>query len=410
MQTTAGSLALVGTRAAQDSFLVQQLRAAGAVILGKANLSEWANFRSTRSTSGWSARGGQTKNPYALDRNPCGSSSGCAVAVSANLCVLAVGTETDGSIICPSAMCGIVGVKPTLGLIGRSGIIPIAHSQDTAGPMTRTVRDAAILLNALAGLDHNDSATLASTRRVYPDYTQFLDKNGLRGARIGVARQYFNLSPAVIAIAESCLSVLRSAGAEIVDPVNLPSYEDWREPELHVMLYEFKTDLNRYLSGRGARVKTLADCIAFNNAHAAEEMPFFRQELMEQAQEKGSLEEKQYKDALALSKRLTRKQGIDAVVARHKLDAIVAPTTGPAWVTDLVNGDRVDSGCASPPAIAGYPHITVPAGFHFGLPLGMSFFGLAWSEPKLFRLAYSFEHIQKARRKPEFLAGVKFSG
>lgn len=408
MQTTAGSLALVGTPAARDAWVAQQLRKAGAVILGKTNLSEWANFRSTRSTSGWSGRGGQTRNPYALDRNPCGSSSGSGAAISANLCAIAVGSETDGSVVCPSAMCGIVGIKPTLGLISRSGIIPIAHSQDTAGPMARTVRDAVLLLGALTGVDARDDVTQSSVGKSFPDYTQFLDANGLRGARIGIARQYFNIGPAVTAVMEECIGLMRSAGAEIVDPADLPAFEPWRDTETQVLQYEFKADLNAYLTARGAQVKSLEDCIAFNRAHRAEEMPYFEQELFEQAQQKGPLTEKAYKDALAKNHQLSRKQGIDATIAKYKVDAIVAPTAGPAWLTDWVGGDRSDSGCASPPAVAGYPHITVPAGFKFGLPLGISFFGAAWSEPQLIKYAYAFEQARKARRKPEFSPTVNF--
>ncbi len=408
MQTTAGSLALAGQPATRDSGVAERLRAAGAVILGKTNLSEWANFRSTHSTSGWSGRGGQTKNPFALDRNPCGSSSGSGAATSANLCALAVGTETDGSVVCPSAMCGIVGIKPTLGLISRAGIIPIAHSQDTAGPMARTVRDAAVLLGAMVGLDPRDPATQASAGKSYADYTQFLDANGLRGARIGIARQYFNIGPAVTAVMEECISLMRDAGAQIVDPADLPSYEAWRDTELQVLLYEFKTDLNAYLAARGTAVQSLEQCIAFNRAHRTEEMPFFEQEIMEQAQQKGALTDKAYKDALATNRRLSRKEGIDAVLSKFKVDAIVGPTAGPAWVTDWIDGDHVDSGCASPPAVAGYPHITVPAGFTFGLPLGISFFGAAWSEPALIKFAYAFEQARKARRKPEFLPTVNF--
>jgi amidase len=408
MQTTAGSLALVGQPAARDSGVAERLRAAGAVILGKTNLSEWANFRSTHSSSGWSGRGGQTKNPFALDRNPCGSSSGSGVATSANLCALAVGTETDGSVVCPSSMCGIVGIKPTLGLISRSGIIPIAHSQDTAGPMARTVRDAAVLLGAMTGADPRDSATQSSAGKSYTDYTQFLDRDGLRGARIGIARQYFNIGPAVTAVMEQCIGVMRDAGAQIVDPADLPSYETWRDTELQVMLYEFKADLNVYLAARGGPVQSLEQCIAFNREHRAEEMPFFEQEIMEQAQRKGPLSEKAYRDALATNHRLARKEGIDAVLSKFKVDAIVGPTAGPAWMTDWVDGDRVDSGCASPPAVAGYPHITVPAGFKFGLPLGISFFGTAWSEPKLIKFAYAFEQGRKARCKPGFATTVNF--
>jgi amidase len=408
MQTTAGSLALIGKPAARDASLVERLRGAGAVILGKTNLSEWANFRSTHSTSGWSGRGGQTKNPYALDRNPCGSSSGSGAAVAANLCALAVGSETDGSVVCPASMCGIVGIKPTLGLVGRSGIIPIAHSQDTAGPMARTVRDAALLLGTMAGVDSRDAITQASAGKSYADYTQFLDANGLRGARIGVARQYFTIGPAVTAVIEECVAVLRAAGAEIVDPADLPAFEAWRDTETQVLLYEFKTDLNAYLTARGAPVRSLEECIAFNRAHRTQEMPYFEQELFEQAQQKGPLTEKAYKDALTTNHRLARKEGIDAVIAKHKVDAIVGPTAGPAWLTDWVAGDRADSGCASPPAVAGYPHITVPAGFKFGLPLGLSFFGAAWSEPKLIKYAFAFEQARKARRKPDFPPTVNF--
>lgn len=408
MQTTAGSLALEGSPARNDAFLVRRLRAAGAVILGKTNLSEWANWRSTHSTSGWSGRGGQTKNPYALDRNPCGSSSGSGVAVSSNLSLVAVGTETDGSVVCPSSMCGIVGIKPTLGLISRAGIIPIAHSQDTAGPMTRTVRDAAVLLSVLAGIDSEDAATASSSSKSYADYTQFLDPKGLATARIGVARQYFNIGPAVTKIMEDAIDAMRKAGATIVDPADLPTYEQWRETETEVLKYEFKADLNRYLQGRGARVKSLADCIEFNRRNAAREMPYFQQELFERSQEKGPLTEKKYREALATNQRMTRKEGIDAVLQKYKLDAIVGPTAGPAWLTDWAGGDRADSGCASPPAVSGYPHITVPAGFVFGLPIGISFFGAAWSEPRLLKLAYSFEQLTKSRRQPKFLPAVHY--
>ncbi len=409
MQTTAGSLALVGKPAPRDSFVAERLRAAGAVLLGKTNLSEWANFRSTHSTSGWSGRGGQTKNPYALDRNPCGSSSGSGVAVSANLSAVAIGTETDGSVVCPSAMCGIVGIKPTLGLVSRSGIIPIAHSQDTAGPMARSVRDAAILLGALTGIDPRDTATGASRGNLHPDYTQFLDPNGLRGMRIGIARQYFDIGPTVTAVMNSSIALIKQGGAEIIDPVEFKKLEAWRDTETEVLLYEFKADLNAYLTTRGAGVKSLQDCIAFNRAHAQREMPYFRQELMEQAQDKGPLTDKDYRKALERNHRLTRKDGIDALIRKHKLDAIAGPTAGPAWTTDWVNGDRVDSGCASPPAVAGYPHITVPAGFKFGLPLGISFFGEAWSEPKLIKIAYAFEKLSRARLQPKFMPTVDFS-
>jgi amidase len=403
MLTTAGSLALVDAPTPRDSWVAERLRTAGAILLGKTNLSEWANFRSTHSVSGWSGRGGQTKNPYALDRSPCGSSSGSGVAVAANLTVLAVGTETDGSIVCPSSMNGIVGIKPTLGLISRSGIIPIAHSQDTAGPMARSVTDAAILLGVLTGIDNRDAATQASAGKACPDYTKFLDPSGLGGVRIGIARQYFKISPAVDAVMNACIDLMKKAGAEIVDPADLPTYETWRDTENTVLLYEFKADLNRYLSARGGKIKSLADCIAFNRQRKREQMPYFEQELMEQAQEMGSLNEKEYKSALAANHRLTRKEGIDAVLGKYKLDAIVGPTSGPAFLTDFVCGDRIDSGCASPAALAGYPHITVPAGFVFGLPIGISFFGAAWSEPKLLKIAYAFEQLRHARRKPQFM-------
>lgn len=408
MQTTAGSLALLGKPAACDSFVAKKLRAAGAVILGKANLSEWANFRSPHSTSGWSARGGQTRHPYVLNRNPCGSSSGSAVAVAANLCSVSVGTETDGSIVCPSAMCGIVGVKPTLGLISRSGIIPIAHSQDTAGPMARTVKDAAILLSALTAVDPDDPATAASPYPSSTNYTQFLSLDGLRGARIGVARQYFHFSPHIVRAAEHSIDLMRSLGAQIIDGVELSSFQEWRPSETEVLLYEFKNDLNKYLGKRNSRVKSLEACIRFNQDHRAQEMPFFEQELMEQAQEKGPLTEKAYKQALSANLQLTRKQGLDSAIRKFKLDALVAPTSGTAWLTDWANGDHTESGCASPPAVAGYPHITVPAGVHLGLPIGLSFFGAAWSESKLLRYAYAFEQHMQARHKPAFLSTVEF--
>src|SRR5579883_2186141 len=408
MMTSAGSLALA-SRALKDAALVERLRAAGAIVLGKTNLSEWANFRSTHSTSGWSGRGGQTKNPYALDRNPCGSSSGSGAAVSANLTSVAVGTETDGSVICPSSICGIVGIKPTLGLISRSGIIPIAHSQDTAGPMARSVRDAAIVLGVLAGVDERDAATAGARGNIARDYTSYLDPTGLKGARIGFVRQYLTMGPAVSSVMDDCIHLLKDAGAEIVDPVEFPKFEEWRDTETEVLLYEFKADLNAYLADRGAGVKSLADCIAFNRAHRSEEMPYFAQELMEQAQGKGPLTEKAYKDALDRNHRLTRKEGIDALLKKYKLDALAGPTAGPAWTTDWVNGDRVDSGCSSPPAVSGYPHITVPAGQVFGLPVGFSFFAEAWSEPKLIKLAYAFEQLRKARTKPGFSPTLDFS-
>jgi amidase len=406
MSTTAGSLALAGSIASRDAFVVQRLRAAGAVILGKTNLSEWANFRSTHSVSGWSGRGGQTRNPYALDRNPCGSSSGSAAAVAANFCAVAVGTETDGSVTAPASVCGIVGIKPTIGLIGRSGIIPIAHSQDTAGPMARTVRDAAILLNAMAGVDARDTATQAASGKAQPDYTRFLDPRGFKGARLGVERKYFGANTGMDRVLEECLAEMKRLGAEVVDPANLPSHGQYDDDELEVLLYEFKADLNSYLAGLRAnvRVRSLADLIAFNREHRKEEMPYFEQELFEKAQAKGPLSGKAYEQARAKCVRLSRAEGIDAVLSKYKLDAIVAPTAGPAPLNDYLLGDPNWPGCTTPAAVAGYPHITVPAGLVRGLPVGISFFGTAWSEPTLLKLAYSFEQATKARRAPGFPA------
>jgi amidase len=411
MQTTAGSLALEGHIPPLDAFIVRKLRSAGAVILGKTNLSEWANFRGKHSVSGWSSRGGLTRNPYALDRSACGSSSGSAVAVAANLCTAAIGTETDGSIICPSQTNGIVGIKPTLGLWSRNGIIPIAHSQDTAGPMARTVADAAILLGALTGVDERDPATRPSGKQACKDYAQFLDENGLKGARIGVPRKMIGTDKRIIRIFESCLDVMKRKGAIIVDPANLSNFKKFGKTEMEVLHHEFKVDLNKYLAETKARVKTLAEVIKFNEENKDRVMPYFGQEHMETAQKNGSLRDKKYRDALARNHRLARKEGIDATMRTHKLDAIAVPTGGPTWPIDLVNGDAVnwDMDCTSPAAVAGYPHITVPAGYIFGLPVGISFFAKAWQEPMLVRLAYAFEQATRVRKPPELLPTAKLS-
>ncbi len=404
METTAGSLALLGERPGRDAFAARRLREAGAVILGKTNLSEWANFRSTASSSGWSARGGQARNPYVLDRTPCGSSSGSATAVAANFCAVAVGTETDGSVVCPSSANSIVGIKPTVGLVSRTGIVPIAHSQDTAGPMARSVTDAAILLGALAGPDPDDPATAGSRERASPDYTTGLDPRGLEGSRIGIPRkEFFGYSEETDRIAETAIEALREAGAVLVDPVTLPHAGEYDESEYEVLLYEFKADLNAYLAGRpAAPVRNLTDLIRFNEERRDEEMPFFGQEIFVQADEKGPLTETAYREALARNHRLSRAEGIDRVMDGHRLDALFAPTTGPPWTIDLVNGDHSLGGCSSPAAVAGYPHVTVPAGYAFGLPVGVSFFGRAWSEAILIRLAYAFEQTTRARRPPTF--------
>ena len=403
MQTTAGSLALVGKPAPRDAFIVARLREAGALLLGKTNLSEWANFRSTHSSSGWSARGGQTRNPYAIDRNPCGSSSGSGVAVAANFAAAAVGTETDGSIVCPSSASGIVGIKPTLGLVSRSGIIPIAHSQDTAGPMARNLADACVLLGALAGIDPRDRATQSSGGKSHADYTRFLDRAGLRGARIGVARKFFGFSDRVDKLMNDAIDALKRAGATLVDPADLPSHGKYDDSEFEVLLYEFKADLNRYLAERGAGVpRSLKELIEFNEQNREREMPYFGQEIFLKAQAKGPLTSKAYLAALAKNHRLSRAGGIDAAMNKHRLDAIIAPTGGPPWTTDLVNGDHFSGGSSTPAAVAGYPNISVPAGYVYGLPVGISFFGRAYSEPVLIRLAYAFEQATRHRRPPQF--------
>ena len=409
MTTTAGSLALAGARASKDAFIVENLRKAGAVILGKANLSEWANFRSMRSSSGWSSQGGQTKNPYALDRNPGGSSAGSAAAVAANLCAVSIGTETDGSIMCPASLCGVVGIKPTVGLISRSGIIPIAHSQDTAGPMARTVTDAAIFLGILTGIDQRDPITAESKGKAQTDYTTFLDKNGLKGARIGVARKSFGFHEKVDRLMEEALSVMKDQGAVIIDAAEIEPEERYGDAEFEVLLYEFKADLNAYLGKleHNCPVRSLKDIIAFNEDHRQEVMPYFEQEIFLMAEKKGPLSSEEYQNALEKCRRLSRTEGIDKTLEEHKLDAVVVPTDGPAWVTDLVNGDHYLGGSSQAAAVAGYPSITVPAGEVFGLPVGVSFIGGAYQESKLIKLAYAYEQASRHRHAPSFRPTVK---
>lgn len=408
MTTTAGSLALAGLRPPRDAFIVEKLRKAGAVILGKANLSEWANFRSTRSSSGWSSQGGQTKNPYALNRNPGGSSSGSAVAVAANLCAVSIGTETDGSIMCPASLCGVVGIKPTVGLVSRSGIIPIAHSQDTAGPMARTVADAAIFIGVLTGIDQRDPATSESKGKAPVDYSTFLDINGLKGARIGIARKSFGFHEKVDHLMEEAISLMKAQGAEIVDPAEIMPEEGYGDEEFEVLLYEFKADLNAYLETLGANspVRSLKDIIAFNEEHRQEVMPYFEQEIFLMAEKKGPLTSEEYLKALEKCRRLSRTEGIDKAFDEHGLDAVVAPTDGPAWVTDLVNGDHYLGGSSQAAAVAGYPSITVPAGDVFGLPVGISFIGGAYQEGQLIKLAYAFEQASSHRHTPSFRSTV----
>ena len=411
MATTAGSLALVGAKPPADAGVAARLRAAGAVMLGKANLSEWANFRSNSSSSGWSARGGQCKNPYVLDRSPCGSSSGTAAALAANFAAVGVGTETDGSIVCPAAACSLVGIKPTLGLVSRTGIVPIAHSQDTAGPMARTVRDAAILLGALAGPDPKDAATAAAPAAV-PDFTRFLDAKGLAGARLGIARsKLFGYNAATDALVTQAIDVLRRAGAVIVDPADIPHLGEYDDAELTVLLYEFKADLNRYLAefAPGAAVRTLQDVIEFNERNKEREMPYFGQELFLKAQDKGPLSDQAYRDALDKCRKLGREEGLQTILEREKLDAIVAPTGNPPWPIDLVNGDHFLGGSSTPAAVAGFPHVTVPAGYVSGLPVGVSFIGAPWSEGTLIRLAYAYEQATTLRRAPKFLPTMSVS-
>ncbi len=409
MQTTAGSLAFEGHIASEDAFIVKKLRDAGAIILAKANLSEWANFRSTRSTSGWSSRGGQTLNPYALNRNPCGSSSGSAVAVASNLCTVAIGTETDGSVICPSQTNSIVGIKPTIGLISRTGIIPISHNQDTAGSMARTVQDAALLLNVMVGIDPNDSSTTKHNKNIPLDYTKFLDPKGLVGTRIGVARNYFDKSDLIDKIIEGAVEKMKELGAEIIDPVEIKTISDLGDPEFQVLLFDFKHDLNEYIAKYGPinSLKNIADIINFNNEHQEKILPYFGQELFTMANEKGPITSDEYKEALEKCHRLARDEGIDAVLNEHKLDAVVAPSGGTAWLIDYINGDHGTVGSSSAAAVAGYPNITIPAGYVYGLPVGISFFSGAFEEPKLLKIAYAFEQATKIREPPNFLPKVE---
>lgn len=408
MQTTAGALVMAGHRAEQDAFIVGQLRKAGAVLLGKTNLSEWANFRSNRSSSGWSGRGGQTKNPYILDRNPCGSSSGSGVAVSANLCAIAIGTETNGSILCPANANGVVGIKPTVGLWSRSGIIPISFTQDTAGPMARTVRDAAVLLGPLTGVDQADSATADSRGRTHQDYTRLLDADGLSGARLGVLRDMMGFHEAVDRVLEAVFSIMKEKGATLVE-VDYP--EEWRglgNAGYQVLLYEFKDGVNQYLASANpdSGVKSLEEVIAWNKEHEAEAMPFFKQEILISAEEKGDLDTPEYQEAVAKSVSQSR-QGIERLIRENNLDALTAPTGGAAWTTDVINGDKFGGGSSSPAARAGYPNITVPAGSVAGLPVGLSFFGEAFAEPELLRIAYAFEQATKARLIPDFILSLR---
>lgn len=405
MRTTAGSLALVGSTPERDAFIVERLRAAGAVLLGKTNLSEWANYRSTRSTSGWSGRGGRTLNPYMLDRNPSGSSSGTAAAIAADFATVGIGTETDGSVISPAALCGLVGVKPTVGLWSRSGIIPISASQDTAGPMARTVADAAALLGALTGIDPRDAATTAGRGHTQVDYTRFLVAGGLKGARIGVARNLAGFNPDVDRAFDQAIAALKDAGATIIDPADLPTAGKFAAAEGIVLDYEFKAGLNAYLAARReAAVKTLEELIAWNEREKAREMPWFGQEIFIRAQKSGPLTDKKYRDARATCLRLARTQGLDTVMARHRLDAIISPSNQPAWTTDLLNGDHYTGGDTSFAAVAGYPSVTVPMGLVHELPVGLSFIGKAWTEGTLLKYAYAFEQATKARRSPQFIA------
>ena len=408
MSTSAGSLALADHRARRDAWIVSRLRASGAVILGKANLSEWANFRSTHSSSGWSGRGGQTRNPHVLDRSPSGSSSGSAAAVSSDFCLAAVGTETDGSVVSPASFTGIVGLKPTIGLVSRSGIIPIAASQDTAGPMARTVRDAALLLNGMIGRDLADGTTRSVPASLSTDFTRTLDVDGLKGMRIGIARNYFGFNARVDALMEDAIRVMRDRGAVIVENANVPNDGKYGTQELEVLLHEFKSGLNAYLGGLPATipVHSLAELILWNERNAERELQWFGQELLLQAQKRGPLSSQVYRRARETCIRMSRREGIDAVLKRTRCDLLVGPTTGPAHTIDPVNGDHYIGGVSTAPAVAGYPHLTVPAGRVAGLPVGISFFGPAWSEPQLFRAGYAFEQATTHRVRPTFKATI----
>lgn len=406
MMTTAGSLALMGPSASDDAFIVKKLRDAGAVLLGKTNLSEWANIRSTRSSSGWSARGGQVHNPFCLDRSPCGSSSGTGAAVSANLCTLGIGTETDGSIVCPAGINGLVGIKPTLGLWSRDGIIPIAHSQDTAGPMARTVTDAAILLGALAEFDGKDAPTNLPIGTIHSDYTQFLDQFGLKGARIGVASNFFGFHSEVDQLMQQAIQDMKGAGAEIIYDLKLEGRDEWGKAEWTVLTTELKADLNNYLATRNdLKAKALAEIIQFNKANADTEMQWFGQEIFEEAEKTTGLDDPGYLEALKISKTKSR-EGIDKLMDEHRLDALIAPTNSPSWPIDLVNGDHFIGGSSDAAAVSGYPNITVPAGYVHGLPVGVSFFGRAWSEPSLLKIAYGYEQITLHRKAPGFMISI----
>ncbi|MCE7745535.1 MAG: amidase [Candidatus Heimdallarchaeota archaeon] len=405
MMTTAGSLALEGFRSTRDAFIVQKLRAAGAIILGKTNLSEWANFRSTRSTSGWSSRGGQARNPYVLDRSPCGSSSGSATAVAANLCSVSIGTETDGSIVCPAHVNSVVGVKPSIGLVSRTGIIPISHNQDTAGPIARTVEDAAILLNAMVGVDKEDAQSITNEKDIPTDYTEFLDIDGLKDARIGVARNFFGKNELVNQVIDKAIEKMEKAGAIIIDKLMLESVKELREPEYEVLLYDFKNDLNEFLEKFVPEgfPQTMKEIIEFNEKNKEKVMPYFGQEHFKRAEERGPLTDEVYKEALEKCHKYSREEGIDLAIKENKLDAIIAPTGGPAWPMDLVNGDHFTGGSSSLAAVAGYLNITVPVGYVFGLPIGLSFFSGAFQEPTLLKITYAFEQLTKVRKPPSYL-------